>query len=403
MSKYIQTLNDVCEFINDCLHNTAPTQEDGYPLIRTPNVGTGKLLLDGVQRVSEETYKEWTRRSVPIKDDLIMAREAPAGNVGIVTDGMKVCLGQRTVHLRPNKKKVYPSYLNFYLSDPHQKARLLANETGATSKHVNLADIRKFPLPEFPPLPVQKKIADILSAYDDLIEVNRRSIQLLEESARRLYKEWFVHFRFPNHEKVKMVDGLPVGWKRVPFNTVVQINPTERVANTDEIRSFPMSSLSTSQMTIEMSEVEIREKPTGVKFRNGDTLVARITPCLQNGKTGFVQCLHESEVACGSTEFIVLRSKDLCPEMVYCIARTDDFRDKAIQSMVGASGRQRVQDECFGKIFIHLPSKVVLENFEMLTRPIWEKIRILDHEIIDAMIARDRILPRLMSGKVVID
>ena len=87
-----QILGDVCEFIVDCLHKTAPIQEVGYPSIRTPNVGRGRLILDGVNRVSGEIYAEWTRRAVPMPGDLILAREAPAGNVAIVKDGQTVCL-----------------------------------------------------------------------------------------------------------------------------------------------------------------------------------------------------------------------------------------------------------------------------------------------------------------------
>src|SRR5271165_3043709 len=101
-----ETLDDACEFIVDCLHATAPTQEDGYPLIRTPNVGKGRLELSGVLRVSEDTYQVWTKRAVPEAGDLILAREATAGNVAIIKEGEKVCLGQRTVHLRPDKTKV---------------------------------------------------------------------------------------------------------------------------------------------------------------------------------------------------------------------------------------------------------------------------------------------------------
>ena len=101
-----ETLEDACEFIVDCLHNTALIQDTGYPSIRTPNVGRGRLILEGVNRVSEETYVEWTRRAVPLANDLIMAREAPAGNVAIIKNGQTVCLGQRTVHLRPNTQIV---------------------------------------------------------------------------------------------------------------------------------------------------------------------------------------------------------------------------------------------------------------------------------------------------------
>ncbi len=215
------TLDEVCEFIVDCLHKTAPTQSTGYPSIRTPNVGWGRLTLEGVNRVSEDVYAEWTKRAIPEPDDLIMAREAPAGNVAIIGEGQTVCLGQRTVHLRPDCEKVDPAFLCYYLLAPRQQGALLAGETGATARHVNMRDIRRLKLGSLPTVPTQRKLGQILSAYDDLIENNRRRIALLEEAARLLYREWFVHFRFPGHEQVKITNGLPEGWERVKMEQVL--------------------------------------------------------------------------------------------------------------------------------------------------------------------------------------
>src|SRR5687768_9930319 len=118
------SLRDACEFIVDCLHSTAVTETLGYALIRTPNVGKGRLILADVQRVSSDTYEERTRRGIPKEGDLILAREAPAGNVAIVKNGETVCLGQRTVHLRPNRATVAPDFLCYYLLAPPQQARL---------------------------------------------------------------------------------------------------------------------------------------------------------------------------------------------------------------------------------------------------------------------------------------
>ena len=101
-------LSTLCALIVDCEHKTAPTQEHGYPSIRTPNVGKGKLILEEVNRVSEETYTAWTRRAIPLPGDLILAREAPAGNVAVIPDGVKVCLGQRTVLIRPRREVFEP-------------------------------------------------------------------------------------------------------------------------------------------------------------------------------------------------------------------------------------------------------------------------------------------------------
>ena len=180
-------------------------------------------MLEGVNRVSEEVYAEWTKRAIPEPGDLIVAREAPAGNVAIIGEGQTVCLGQRTVHLRLYHEKVDPDFLCYYLLAPRQQGALLAGETGATARHVNMRDIRRLKLGSLPTLPTQRKLGQIIAAYDDLIENNRRRIALLEEAARLLYREWFVHFRFPGHEHVKITDGLPEGWEQRTLGDVVEV------------------------------------------------------------------------------------------------------------------------------------------------------------------------------------
>ena len=141
-SKPIQTLSCITELIIDCEHKTAPTQEMGIPSIRTPNIGKGYLIFDNVNRVSEETYELWTKRGKPKPRDLILAREAPAGNVGVIPEGERVCLGQRTVLIRPKKNTIDSQYLAFLLLHPIMQERLLSKSTGATVQHINMKDIR---------------------------------------------------------------------------------------------------------------------------------------------------------------------------------------------------------------------------------------------------------------------
>jgi type I restriction enzyme S subunit len=398
-----KTLLDVSELIVDCEHKTAPTQSTGYPSIRTPNVGRGHLILDDVNLVSKETYLSWTRRATPRAGDLILAREAPAGNVAIVPENPKVCLGQRTVLIRPNRRQVDPHYLLYLLLEDSMQAKLLSYGAGATVPHVNMSDIRALPLPDLPTLDIQRKIGVILSAYDDLIEVNTRRIAILEEMARELYREWFVYFRFLGHEGVRMVEsavGLaPEGWEVVKTAEAIDINPSTKVPTDGEKPSVMMNGLSTNTMLI--TEVGYRSGNSGSKFKNGDTLFARITPCLENGKTAFVQFLPTDDaVACGSTEFIVLRSRTLCPEFVYLLARSDAFRDNAIKSMSGASGRQRVQEGCFDKFLFAHPDHKTLAAFAKLVSPLFRMVQLLADKNANLRRTRDLLLPRLVAGEV---
>ena len=254
-----------------------------------------------------------------------------------------------------------------------------------------------------PPLSSQRRIASILSTYDDLIENNTRRIAILEEMARRIYEEWFVRFRFPGHEGVRMVESelglVPEGWPVVPASTAIEINPTTKVPK-DGLKPFlAMNCLSDGSMLID-SPGE-REGNSGSKFRNGDTLFARITPCLENGKTGFVQFLpDDAATAFGSTEFIVLRSRTLTPEFVYLLARSDPFRDNAIKSMSGASGRQRVREACFDTFLMANPDRVTLSRFEALVLPTFKLVQTLALKNANLRATRDLLLPKLISGEL---
>lgn len=212
ISKKNYSLRDLATVI-DCEHKTAPTQENGIPSIRTPNVGKGQLILENVNKVSEDVFKKWTGRATPKYPDLILAREAPVGNVAIIPKGLKVCLGQRTVLIRPNTELINPEFLNYLLNHNGMNQLLLTLSNGATVGHLNVGDIRKLPLPKLPVMAAQNKIAAILSAYDDLIENNKRRIAILENMAEEIYKEWFLRMRFPGHENASFEKGVPHNWE----------------------------------------------------------------------------------------------------------------------------------------------------------------------------------------------
>ena len=398
-----QTLLNICELIIDCEHKTAPTQETGYPSIRTPNIGRGRLILEGVNRVSEETYREWSKRAIPQAEDLILAREAPVGNVAIIPKNLKICLGQRTVLIRPDKNKVCPMFLVYCMLGDEIQSRLLGHSTGATVSHLNMRDIRNLELPKLPRLPTQRKIAAVLSAYDDLIENNTRRIKILEEMASTIYREWFVEFRFPGHEQVPMVESelglIPQGWEVVVASEAISINPRVSVPRHTEKPFVPMKSAIEHSMLI--TEVEQRTGNSGAKFKNHDTLFARITPCLENGRTGFVQFLPSDDmIALGSTEFIVLRSKTLNPYFVYLLAQTHDFKDNAVKSMTGATGRQRVVNQCFDNYFLPNPDQDSLRQFECIIAPLFKKVQNLWEKNTNLHQTRDLLLPKLISGEI---
>ena len=198
-------LLDICETIVDCPHSTAKDEGTGYPLIRTPNVGKGRLKLAGVHRVSENVYNQRNERAVPQVDDLILAREAPVGNVAIIRQGQQVCLGQRTVLIRPNKEYVDPDYLVYYLLSPELQHKLLSSANGATVSHLNMSSIRSLEV-QVPEIEIQKRIGAILARIDDKIELNTAINENLEQQAQALFKNLIADIQ-----------------ERVPFTSVIQV------------------------------------------------------------------------------------------------------------------------------------------------------------------------------------
>jgi type I restriction enzyme, S subunit len=239
-------LKEVCELIVDCEHKTANIQSEGCPSIRTPNIGPGYLILEGVNRVSDETYRKWTARAIPQYGDLIMAREAPVGNVAMIPRGLQVCLGQRTLLIRPIRDKVDPRFLVYLLLGEEVQGVIHGMTNGATVPHLNMKDVRALPLPILPELLTQRKIAAILSAYDDLIENNLRRIKILEEMAQNLYREWFVKFRVPGHEQARFVDSplgmIPEGWEVAEFRYLFNVKYGKTLPKTkiETVGSYPV-------------------------------------------------------------------------------------------------------------------------------------------------------------------
>jgi len=162
-------LENITVLIEDCPHTTAKDEGKGYPLVRTPNIGEGQLLLDGVHRVSKEVYDKRNVRAVPQVDDIIYAREAPAGNVAVIRENEQVCLGQRTVLIRPMNTLIDSVWLTYTMLAPYSKNHLTSKATGSTVTHVNMASIRPFDLP-LPPLSEQHRIVAEIKRWFALID-----------------------------------------------------------------------------------------------------------------------------------------------------------------------------------------------------------------------------------------
>lgn len=373
-------LSDVCEFIVDCPHSTAPDEGKGYPLIRTPNVGKGRLDLNGVHRVSESVYKQRIQRGAPRANDLIFAREAPAGNVALVQENQTVCLGQRTVLIRPNVQKVNPQYLVYYLLSPKPQYELLGTANGATVAHVNLPAIRNLKI-ELPEKSVQDKIGTILVTYDDLIENNQKQIKLLEEAVQRLYKEWFVNLRFPGHENTKIVDGVPEGWHR---GTIGQIAEFKRG------RTITKAQVKGGNVPVIAGGLE------PAYYHNvANTKAPVITISASGANAGFVR-LYGVDVFASDCSFV----DGLGTESLFFVYEFLKESKVSIDQLQKGSAQPHVYAKDINAMKITIPEKEYLERFDRYAKVYFNKIKTLQGQNERLKTARDLLLAKLMSGEV---
>lgn len=291
----------------------------------------------------------------------------------------------------------------YYLLNTKYMRQLAANSmTGASGRQrADLKFIKKIPW-KFPTLKQQKEISAVLSQYDNLIVINKKRIKLLETTAQQLYKEWFVRFRFPGYETTKFVDGIPQGWEKCKLKDMISFNPVYRIKKGSVYTKIPMEALPTDGLSIDTDAITAEDSSSGTHFINGDVLCAKITPCLENGKTGLVACLQEDEVGVGSTEFIVMHGERVNSFFVYCIARDERFRQQAINSMNGADGRQRADISFIQNRPWILPDKQILRQFKALTDKMVATVLRLEQQNKNLTKQRDLLLPRLMSGKLTV-
>ncbi len=354
---------------------------DGIPIVTVEHLGNKMFSEQNLPRVSN-TDKNRLKKYVLKQGDIVFSRVGSVDRCSYVDqkhDGWM--FSGRCLRVRPTSE-IDSEYLYYYfcLEETKQFVRNIA--VGATMPSINTKLLGEVVV-TFPELEQQKRISGILSAIDSKIEVNQKINDNLQQQA-------FAAF-----------DNLVANAENTDCNVsdYAFLNPKRALAKNQMARSIDMSRLSTSRAF--PSGWEMKPFAGGMRFTNGDTLLARITPCLENGKTAFIDFLNDGEVAFGSTEYIVLAPKnDTPPEMLYCLARNPAFIDYAVKNMNGSSGRQRVSAETVGQYRLPLFDKHSLSIFREVVSPMFLKMRYNSLENMRLAELRDELLPKLMSGEI---
>ena len=384
------------------IHKGKQFQGRGVPIIKMGEAYDSMLIGDRERDLLDLSEKEKGKLLVRDGDLLFCRTSLVAEGVGkpaLVRDlSEPATFASNLIRVRLDSDLGIPYFYLHFFRSPLGVSTLLTIARGTSVTTITGGDLKKLEVP-VPPLAEQCRIAAVLGALDDRIEVNRRMNRTLEAMAQALFRRRFVDFD-GHDELVESERGpIPPGWRWGKPIDLIEFDPRMKLKKGTVARYLGMSEVPTEGFDI--GELEDRPYKGGSKFLLGDTLLARITPSLENGKTALVDFLQPDEVAFGSTEFIVMRGRDSTPrEYVYCLARSPEFRDFAIQHMTGSSGRQRVKREHFDHYDLAIPPHSVLVDFGEAARPMFDRISANHRQSRTLAALRDALLPKLVSGEI---
>ena len=391
-------LGDVVDIVPGYAFKSEHFGEIGQSVVKITNINPPYINVDGAKKVDLAFYNIEKLKNYFLRPNefAVAMTGATIGKVGKNISNETVILNQRVAKISPLNSVDH--HFIYYCIQGNDFQEFIQNNIDSHSAQENISgtSIARFPI-LLPPLPEQRAIAGVLGSLDDKIDLLHRQNKTLEGMAEALWRKMFVPACAGDpHADREEADP---NWKKGKLGNIAEINPLRSIKKRAIAIYLDMSNMPTNGPF--PKEWIKREFTSGMKFKNGDTVIARITPCLENGKTAYVNFLNNEEIAWGSTEYIVLAPKTgYHSEWYYFLARNDDFRDFAIQNMTGTSGRQRVSGESVAQYEITIPPSKYMEQFGEFAMPVMEHIKHNSFQIRSLSRLRDTLLPKLMSGEL---
>ena len=398
------TVGDVCE-VFDGPHATPPQSNDGPIYLGIPSIRSdGSIDYENSKRISYENYPKWTKRVTPQENDVVFSYEANLESYARIPAGFEGCLGRRMAIMRPDPSAIDARFLYYYTQSPAWKA-VIASRTvlGATVNRIPIATFPEFPL-RLPSLPAQQRIAEMLSAYDKLIENNRRQIKLLEEAAQRLYKEWFVDLRFPGHETTPIHNGIPEGWTKGPLLDLADVVRGCSYSS-DQIVAGNRTLINLGNLTPFGGFRFGYEKPFSGKARPDQTVCqGDVVMGLTEQATGLagyaalLPCVPTDSVI--SADLVKLSPREGVPRLfVYALLQYGRL-SALISPLANGTKIKHLRPESLPRAVALLPATALMKRYAEVVKPMFDKIALAQQQIVAAREARDRLLPKLVSGEI---
>lgn len=403
------TIEEATECLIDYRGKTPPKTNSGVRLVTAKVVKGGQIHDEPAEFIAADFYDEWMRRGLPQKLDVLLTTEAPLGEVAILRDDTRIALAQRIILLRAKPGLLDPLYLFYALQSDFGQGELKARASGTTVLGIKQSELRKVRIPVFP-LPVQQRVAGILSTYDELIENSQRRIKILEAMARALYREWFIHFRFPGHDSVPRVASslgeIPQGWEVKRLDEVCRsIQDGDWIETKDQggedYRLVQISNVGVGAF-IETGNYRFVTQDTFDRLRcteivPGDLLVARMpTPI---GRGWLATKMPWKMIT--AVDVAIIRAEPSALHPLFLVqAWNEPSNLQRIAAQASGTTRLRITRRELAAMEFIVPPIEVQQRFVAVVEPQSVMIETLRQQIQNLLRTRDLLLPRLLSGQV---
>ena len=374
---------------------------NGYPFLTFSTVFNNYFIPPELDSFVQSSEAERQNYSIKRGDVFVTRTSETSDELGMSCVALKdypnATYNGFTKRMRPFTDRILPEFIGYYMRMPSFRGAFLAFSTMTTRASLKNEDLLGLQI-RLPEKETQKRIADILSAYDNLIENNQKQIKLLEEAARRLYKEWFVNFRFPRYEDTPIVDGVPEGWEKAPIDSRISLlsgyafksaqfdsSGEYKIVTIKNVKDGEFDGINTNRI------VSIPGKmPKHCVLTDGDILLSLTgnvgRTCIVNGNNYLLN------------QRVAKLQSDI-PAFTYCLFRSSDMFD-AMNNLANGAAQQNLSPIRTGKISILFPADNLLEEFERIVGSMISKMLSLIKQCDLLIQSRDRLLPKLMSGEI---
>lgn len=397
-------LNDICSSIYDGDHNAPPKSDTGVPFVTISNIDAadGSIDFSNTAHVPNSYFESLKPERRPRPGDVLYSVVGSFGIPSLVKDQKPFVFQRHVAILRPNDR-IEPEYLYYSMKSRNFYHWADSVAIGAAQRTVTLGQLREKTI-ALPPLPVQRRIAGVLSAYDKLIENNRRQIKLLEEAAQRLYKEWFVDLRFPGHETTPIHNGIPEGWTK---GSLLDLADVVRGCSysSDQIVAGNRTLINLGNLTPFGGFRFGYEKPFSGKARPDQTVCqGDVVMGLTEQATGLagyaalLPCVPTDSVI--SADLVKLSPREGVPRLfVYALLQYGRL-SALISPLANGTKIKHLRPESLPRAVALLPATALMKRYAEVVKPMFDKIALAQQQIVAAREARDRLLPKLMSGEI---